>query len=114
MEEKRRLRRVNLIHHLRVLNRKTGELLGYLGDITAEGLLLFCPASLSKNEVLPLEIVLPDGEDGSRGIELDARSVWRVKDAQLGLHVTGLKIARISGEDSTLIADTIKTLGSRA
>jgi hypothetical protein len=98
MQKQRRSSRKPLLYHLRVLNRKSGRTVGYLGNITTEGIMLFSekPIRSRPDRPIPLRIIEPEEREAGRGITLDARRVWGRKDPTPGLYATGLEIEKIS------------------
>lgn len=114
-EQRRRLERHALIYHLPVRNRKTRELLGYLGNLTTEGLLLYgnTPLSTTTQTLTPCTITLPAEIDGSDHVVFQAKPVWSRLDDHRRLYSTGMHIRRIRQKDIRLIRATIERYGSR-
>ena len=109
----RKLERQTLVYHLRVMNRNTHRLVGYLENITTRGVLLFSPTSVRPDKVFPLEILLPAEMDGNDRIAFDATSVWCLKDVKIDLYAAGFRIHRIGRRDAKQIARAIQEWGSR-
>ena len=109
----RKLERTPLIYHLKVLNRTTDNIFGYLGNLTTEGALLFCPEAVALNTLFALDLRLPFPVDGSAQIPFNATGVWCRRDERLGMYAAGFRIESTDPGGSRLIADTIAALGSK-
>jgi hypothetical protein len=110
----RRLERKALIHHLKVVNRNTRRLFGYLGNATTEGVLLLCPRAVRADVDYSLEMMLPCDVDGSALITFTANNVWCRKDDQLRMFAAGFRISRMGSRDRQRMVKTIATFESRA
>jgi len=110
----RKLERTPLLYHLRVLGRTTDKIFGYLGNLTPEGLLLFCPDAVELNVLFALNIILPGPISGVTQIPLDASSVWCLWDERLGMYAAGFRLESPDPNSLSLITDTIALLGSKA
>ena len=115
METPRRLERKALIYHIPVANRETGEIVGHLGNVTSEGMMLICQKALEPKGALPLplEMSVPAGLNENKRIAFDARVVWCRPDVHPGLHCAGFHIERISETDQALIEATMRNFASR-
>ncbi len=115
-EQRRRQERHALIHHLPVRNRKTRELLGYLGNLTTEGMLLYSntPVSTTTQSLVPCSIMLPEEIDGNDHVVFQAKPVWSRLDDHRRLYSTGMHIRRIRQKDIRLIRATIERYRSRS
>ena len=103
-----------LVYHLKVIERDTGRVVGYLGNLTARGLLLFSERQASLNRMTAMEMLLPVAVGGADRIAFEAAGVWSAPNAVPGLYSTGFRIGHISRENSHLIGETIDRFGSRA
>ena len=108
----RKLERQALVHHLKVFNRNTKALLGYLQNIHAEGVGLFCPRPVKSDTAFTLEISLPGEVAGHDRIVFEANCRWCHWDASLNLFAAGFQIQRIEAEDQKRIAETIAAFRS--
>ena len=109
----RKLERTPLIYHLRVLNKDTGKIFGYLGNITTDGILLFCPKAVKLNVTFSLDLRLPVAINGETQIPVKATSVWCQHDEKLGMYVAGFRSESTVPSGPSLIADTIAALGGQ-
>jgi hypothetical protein len=110
MQEKRNLVRKSLIYHLQVMNTKTRRLVGYVGNITREGLLLFSPEPIpgAEQATLPLALICPQPIEGIRRVVFRGRKVWSAPDAHLGMHANGFHIERINVRNLKLLQTLIE------
>lgn len=112
MDEKRKLQREHLRHHLMVFDRNTDEITGYLVDITPEGIMLTSKNPVELNTTFNLRMLLPDKIKGSRQIAFDAQSIWSRKDTTRGFYETGFKMLEIGNGNSEAIQILIKVFGA--
>ncbi len=111
MEEKRRLKRRHLIFYLRVFNADTNELLGYLVDITPEGIMLMSEKKIENGQRFRLKMDLPAEYSDHEHIEFEAESVWHSTDINPDFHDTGFKFSNVTVEEQQIIEDIIDDLG---
>lgn len=88
----------------------SGRLLGRLGDLSADGMLLYGNHALPLNQKFDVAVEYPD-EDGSLcRATLHVISLWSKPDYNPTLHLTGMQIARL---DDPQAAEALKTLLDR-
>ncbi len=68
--------RESLGHYLKVFNRRTGRELGYIGNISRNGLMLITRWRMQTNGVFNMRIALPDSIAGPKYVDFDARCQW--------------------------------------
>ncbi len=112
MEEKRRLKRRHLFFYLRIFNQKNGELIGYLGDITPEGIMVISENPIETNRFFKLRMDLP-GSAAVRRLEFEAKSIWSQPDLNPDFYDTGLQLFDVSKRDMAMIEDLISDYGFR-
>jgi hypothetical protein len=116
MSENRKLKRRSLIRFLKVFDRKNRRMVGHLGDITQEGILVLSQTPIKAaagQDAVSFGIMVPgagSGEDVE--IEVDAARVWSKRDQSNGLYAAGFKIERISPDDVRLISATVDRYGA--
>ncbi|WP_018719371.1 PilZ domain-containing protein [Arhodomonas aquaeolei] len=81
------------IHH-----RETGELVGYLTDVSVDGGMLEAHEPLDSGEVYPLELALETPVEGTDRIAFDARCVWTRKERNAVFHRVGFEL--VSDDDT--------------
>lgn len=96
MEKRTKEKRVIQRHHLRyflcVYNRKTGKPIGYIVNISREGLRLVSHIPLLTHSVFQFRIKLPREIEGARNIDFDALSCWCRPDVSPDCFDTGFKL----------------------
>ncbi len=113
MDERRHLKRRHLLYYLRVFDRGSGEQLGSLADITAEGLMLVSTDSIPTGRDFRLRMHLPPGITRDNGVEIDARSVWTRPDVNPEFHVTGFTLLSVTPGCVDAIEQLIDDYGFR-
>lgn len=103
----RKARRETLLYNLEVRNAK-GAPLGYLGDISATGLLLLSSEELRIGDTFPIKIALPLTTEGERTIDLTIRTRRSEKDID-GFRI-GCSFENIDASARTRIDYLLKTL----
>lgn len=92
IREKRTIKRNQLSYYLKVYNRKTGKPIGYIVNISTEGLRLVSHIPLLTHSVFQFRIKLPREIEGERNIDFDALSCWCRPDVSPDCFDTGFKI----------------------
>ncbi|OUD12332.1 hypothetical protein [Thioflexithrix psekupsensis] len=96
--------RKNLPFYLEIYNQHSGELLGYLGDISAEQIVILSDHALPLDQVIDLNIRLPDLEEFTEaGLEVRVETQWDSPDADPKWHCTGCLLVDIAPEDEPII-----------
>ena len=103
--DRRGIKRRHLIFHLRVFDRETGEKLGHVVDISAEGMMLVSESAIDVDRDYKLQMRLPDEEDRptTRQLEfalLPGRDAILLEDALIvehGVRLGDLRQSRRSG-----------------
>lgn len=109
MKDARRRTREVVDQFLPVVHRDTGDLIGYLTDVTVEGGMLESEDALAEGTVFPLRIELDEAIGGSRTIDLDARCVWVRKDRNAVFHYAGFQFMEAPAE----LRERIRELADR-
>ncbi len=112
IEERRTLKRRHLLVYPDVIDAKTREVLGRLGDISSEGLLIVSRKALPLDEMYTVSIPLPDIR-GFQGdvIGVQIQTCWSSPDINDELADTGCKFINPDKETLSLVANLIKFLG---
>ena len=114
MDERRGLKRRHLVFYLDVLDRTSGRVIGQLGDISIDGLLVISREQLPENFSCPARIALPDVRGFHGGfLELGIRECWRSPDVNPDLFCTGFTLENPSAEDIGVINSLVQALGFR-
>jgi hypothetical protein len=95
MREKRKLTRLKLLYHLRVFDRDTFRLLGYLADIHTEGMSLISEKLPEVDKTHSIRIMLPEKINDQDEIHFSARLLWRSPFINPLFYQAGFKIQHI-------------------
>ena len=100
MDKRHEHRRASAID-FKVFDARSGRLLGRLGDLSADGLLVYGEEKLPVGQFLDVAIEYPE-EDGSlRRATLHAHSLWSTPDHNPTLHLTGMQIVQRNDPQAT-------------
>ena len=77
VKERRKLPRKYLVIYSRVFDRKSGQVIGYLSDLTVEGCMLIGESLIEQDTRLDIRVDLPDDPPFTRKqLDLTARAMW--------------------------------------
>ena len=107
----RSLKRRHLIYYLRVFDRTSGELVGHLVDVTAQGMMLISEAPLPTEAELDLRMDLPPSLFESEAWEVSARSIWSRPDVNPSFWDTGFKFLEFTRRDELVVSDLVRHYG---
>ena len=117
MKNRRQKERRSLIHHLQVTNRNSGDLIGFLANISEGGIMLLSQNPVTGNgegnSRLPIDINLPIDFFTTSHFRIDARGVWSSQDEASELYATGLQFLNAADNTGRIIDEIILALGSR-
>ena len=113
MDERRKLKRRHIMFYSRVFDRKTGKLLGYLGNITIEGVMVISEAPINTGENYKLRMDLPEYIYKKPVLNFQAISLWCENDVDPNFYNTGFQLKGIAQEDNDIIASFINDYGLR-
>ncbi|MDQ7074153.1 MAG: PilZ domain-containing protein [Gammaproteobacteria bacterium] len=111
MNERRGAKRTHLMFHITVLDCDTDENLGYLVDLTTEGLLLISEEPPELNKVFKLCLHLPVDVFGMSELNLVAESRWCKKDLNPEFYDTGFRMIEVAQEQVEKINCMIEEYG---
>ncbi len=90
--EKRQITRHQLGAYLQVFNQCTGRPIGYLGNVSRQGLMLISPLPLMVDELYELQLRLPSSLHPYQRLDFQARSHWCREDVTPGHFDTGFSL----------------------
>lgn len=92
-EPQRETPRRHLIFYLRVYNSDTGDLIGFLGDISTKGIMVVSETPVVTDKVYNLSLHLNPSNDRrkERILRFDARSIWSKNDINPDFYDTGFE-----------------------
>jgi hypothetical protein len=103
MDNRRKSIRRRLVSLTVVLDQKSGEVLGRIGNLTTEGLMLCSDRQLDIDQRYQLQIKLPDEVGGQSQVDLEAHSLWSQRAVDPSYFATGFEILSLSEADQHVI-----------
>lgn len=108
-KERRKLPRKYLVIYSRVFDRKSGQVIGYLSDLTAEGCMLIGESLIAQDTLIDIRVDLPDDPPFTRKqLDLTARAMWSRPDIDPSFYNTGFHFENPTAEDIALIEEMIE------
>lgn len=111
MAEHRKFKRRHLIYYLQVREQETDEFLGYLIDISYEGMLLMSQSPLEVGKLYKLKIMLPDDGGEKKTLVFEGESKWCNNEYNPDFYDTGFRLQNVAMEDFKDIYSVIDKLG---
>ncbi len=108
MEEQRRLKRQLLRYYVWVFEKKSNSLIGHVGDITTEGIMLVSkdPIKVGKNiqfRMVPSRFKIKE----SRVVKCTGTCVWSKGDVNPDFNIAGFKLYKFNKSEEELIGKLI-------
>lgn len=111
MEHRTGQSRKHLFLYLNVFDRKSGQLLGNLGDISQGGIMIITPNSLPLDEEREIRIKLPEDEEfTTEYFDVKVETRWQKPDVNPELHCIGCRFLDTSVYDDELIEKLVALL----
>jgi hypothetical protein len=118
MEERRRYKRQILVMYLHVFDRKSGKVIGYLGDLSAHGLMLVSEHALPSHLEMSLGIRLHKWDSDMHyvnaeehaHIPCEGETRWS-RSLEDGLYATGFMFTTVTAEAQKAIDALIERIG---
>jgi hypothetical protein len=111
MIERRQLERKHLMFYSRVFDRKTGKFVGYLGDITVEGVMIISDEKIETDARYSFRMDLPEDLFPKALLNLEVESIWCQPDVDPNFYNTGFRLLDGSEEDQEIITRIIMEYG---
>ncbi len=106
--EQRKLKRRNFILDIEIVDRATGMIIGDMGDITAEGIMVVSDEPIAEQKSFSFEVRLPDEADEVLAILFEAQSIRCQETIHENIYVTGFKITSLDEENRNKIEFLIR------
>jgi len=103
MKERRRKTRRRTPCQTAVFDSSTGQHLGWVVNITAEGIMLRGEEALNTDEIYDLRIELPDPIQGLSRLDVRAHSLWCQRSLDPAYFNTGLELVEVPAAVNTVI-----------
>ena len=100
--DQRRRNRVTIPEHPTIVDVHSGDAIGQLVNLSADGLMVAGPAPIACGRVLQIRVPLIRG-GRQLEIRLGAESLWCEDTNDSGMHWTGFQIIDISAEDQLIL-----------
>lgn len=110
-KEQRKLQRRHLIYYLTVIDTETDQALGFLVDITTNGIMLMSEAPIETGKVFHLKILLQTDLSEKQYLNFDARSKWCKNSINSDIYDTGFELLNVKVEEFKDIEEIIDSLG---
>jgi c-di-GMP-binding flagellar brake protein YcgR len=107
----RKLRRHHLIFYLRVHDVDTGDQLGFLGDITTQGMMVMSKEPIETDRLFELEICNQADLEDPQAVRCKACSVWCQTDVNPDYYATGFRFEALPSEAEQAIRALIREIG---
>jgi hypothetical protein len=101
--ERRKFPRSNLLFFARVFDQNSGELIGYLADLSHEGALIITEPAILVEKIIVLQVEIPASINSSRQLVFEAKCIRCTQDLDTLNFDSGFQILSISPEDEVLI-----------
>jgi len=108
MSEKRSHERKNLHTYIETFDRETGQMIGYVADITPDGIMLLVEEPIKLDRKFQLKLVLPTHISEGKQIHFNAKSVRCVKDGTLSFYNAGFSVNDLDSGSQELIHHLIQ------
>jgi hypothetical protein len=112
-QDRRKLKRRYLMFYSRIFDRKTGSLIGYLSDITIEGMMIISEDPLQTGVVHKLRMDLPEDIFGRGHLDFEAYCIWSHQDVNPNFYIAGFKLEELKEEDKGIVEKIIESYGFR-
>lgn len=107
MRDKRKLKRRHLIFYLRLIDNQTRQVLGYLVDITTEGLMMMAEQPVPVGKMFSLKLMASP----SRYLSFNAKCKWCKKSVNPLLYDAGFELEGISLNKFNWIKTIVAEIG---
>ncbi|NTV52362.1 MAG: PilZ domain-containing protein [Candidatus Firestonebacteria bacterium] len=109
--EKRKLKRRHLIFYLRVMEDDSPDVLGFMVDITTEGIMVMSEHPLEVGKTFRLKMRVKSYTPEEKYLKFTAVSKWCHQSVNPDFYDTGLELLDITPEDYKEIRHMIKEIG---
>ena len=113
MRDKRKLKRRHLIYYLHVHERSSGKLIGYLVDISTDGIMIMTEQPIAVGTVMELKIMLQAEMSAKQYLYFDVSAVRCEKSINGTTYDIGCKLLHVAPDDFREIEMVIDELGFR-
>jgi hypothetical protein len=108
MEERRKVQRRHIMCYSRIYDRRTGEVVGYLLDITPAGMMVMGDEPLEPGQRSMFRLDLPEYVFGKQYLNLTGECVWSRPDIDPNFYTSGFRLDPLPEEDVQIIEGLTK------
>jgi Bacterial DNA-binding protein/PilZ domain len=101
--DQRKMQRRNFILDIEIIDRSTGSIIGDMGDITSEGIMVVSEEPIAEKKPFSLEVQLPKEAGNELSITFDALSIRCQETIHENIYITGFKITSLDDENKQKI-----------
>jgi len=110
-QQARKLRRHHLIFYLKVYDTAANRPLGFLGDITLEGMMVMSEEPLEVDRVYELAVRNQSPQNTEGDVRCRARALWCQTDLNPDYYATGFQFEDVPAEAEQAIRRLIREIG---
>lgn len=110
MYKNRQRPRKNTPHLVKAVDQATGQVLGRVVDITADGMMLISSNAMQLGEVYDLRINLPVMVHYRSDVDVRGEVMWSGPDTNPQYHKAGFKFVNLTGDDGYLLEEVMHKL----
>lgn len=111
MKEKRKLKRRHLIFFLRIFETTHDRLIGYLVDVTTQGIKIMSEEPIKVGCLHRFKILIDAWDENNKFLYFDAYSRWSQQNLKTDFYDTGFELMNMSPENLKAIEKIIDELG---
>ncbi len=113
MVERRKTQRRHLLYYGRVYDGDLRKQIGYLVDITEQGMMLLSEEPFPVGETRKLKLEITNDVDEHPYLTFDAKSIWCEPDISPDHYTTGFEILELKPSDIQIINNIVRIYGFR-
>ncbi len=110
MYKNRQRPRKNTPHLVKAVDQATGQVLGRVVDITADGMMLISSMALKLGDVYDIRINLPVMVHYRSDVDVHAEVMWTGPDTNPQYHKAGFKFTNLPSDDGYLLEEVMHKL----
>ncbi len=111
MIEKRKYKRRHLIYYLEVLEQGTDISIGFVVDVTQNGILVMSSMPLAVGRIFHLKMLVDEDRNDKSFLHFEARSKWCNKSPNSDFYDTGFELINLDASAFNKISEIIEELG---
>ncbi len=113
MDDKRTIKRRHLIYYLKVFDKDSEHIIGFLVDITPHGIMLMSEVPIETGKVFNLKILIQSSLHKREYLNFKAKSLWCRHSINSDFYDTGFELIDTDPKAFGEIESIIDTLGFR-